>query len=332
MIDSKPRLVSDSLKTLEVENLNRSNRAYYNLLKVITDDKTYVNFTNDSLINSVTYYYKSHDPKNPNLIRSLAYQGIVRTRLGIRDSTVYEPLREASRLLNSSPQPNPSLGYLINYFLGNINYNGRNYSSAEDNYKSAYEFALLEKDSIHLFDTFLALFWNEMQLRNIEKGKNYLDSLSVYYSLLPGKDYFILNAQSFYYDVVGDPVTALEKEKAKLSLVRSQDEDVDISRLYFNVSKKYLGFGRLDSAMLYAQIAIDMIEDSTFRQNYLYYQNVADIAELQNNPVLANTYLRDAFNMYINSAHDRYNTQITELEKKYDLTESENFKGTPAKS
>ncbi|MDD4698504.1 MAG: hypothetical protein PHR52_13375, partial [Fermentimonas sp.] len=79
MIDSKPRLVSDSLKTLEVEKLNRTNRAYYNLLKVITDDKTYVNFTNDSLINSVTYYYKSHDPKNPNLIRSLAYQGIVRT-------------------------------------------------------------------------------------------------------------------------------------------------------------------------------------------------------------------------------------------------------------
>lgn len=324
MIDSKPRLVSDSLKTLEVEKLNRSNRAYYNLLKVITDDKTYVNFTNDSLINSVTYYYKSHDPKNPNLIRSLAYQGIVRTRMGVRDSTVYEPLREANRLLNSSSHPNFSLGYLINYFLGNINYNGRNYTSADEHYQKAYEFALLEKDSVHLFDTFLAFFWNEMQQRNIEKGKNYLDSLSAFYSLLPDKDYFILNAQSFYYDVIGDPVTALEREKAKLSLVRSQDENIDISRVYYNISSRYVGLQSLDSAMLYAQIALDMIKDSTYRQNYLYHLKIADIAEMQDNFTLANRYRKDAFEMYINSAQDRFNTQIAEFEKRYDLTESEN--------
>ncbi|MDD4778287.1 MAG: hypothetical protein PHV53_08380 [Fermentimonas sp.] len=324
MIDSKPRLVSDSLKTLEAENLNRSNRAYYNLLKVITDDKTYVNFTSDSLINSVTYYYRNHDPKNPNLIRSLAYQGIVRTRIGVRDSTVYEPLREADKLLSAQENPNPSLGYLIHYFLGNINYIGKNYSSADDHYQRSHEFAHLEKDSVHLFDTFLALFWNEIQQKNLEKGKNYLDSLSAFYSLLPGKDYFILNAQSFYFDVVGDPVRALEKEKAKLSLVGLQDENIDISRVYFNVSKKYLGFGILDSAMLYAQIAIDMIEDSTFRQNYLYYQNVADIAEMQDNFTLANKYRKNAFEMYVNSAQDRFNTQIAEFEKRYDLTEAEN--------
>ena len=127
VIDKDPGLVSDSLKTLAIYNMNRPNRAYYNLLKVISDDKTYVDFTSDSLINLATDYYKTHDPKNPNLIRALAYQGIVRTRMGIMDSTVYEPLREAESLFNASVNPNPSLGYLINYFLGNINYNGRNY-------------------------------------------------------------------------------------------------------------------------------------------------------------------------------------------------------------
>lgn len=324
MIDSNPRLVSDSLKTLDVESLNRSNRAYYNLLKTISDDKTYVDFTSDSLINSVTYYYKSHDPKNPNLIRSLAYQGIVRTRMGIMDSTVYEPLREASRLLNATSQPNPSLGYLINYFLGNINYNGRNYISANEHYQKAKDFAQLEQDSVHLFDTYLAFFWNEMKMRNIVNGKNYLDSLSAFYNLLPEKDYFIFNAQSFYYDVIGDPVTALEREKAKLSLVRSQDESIDVSRVYYNISSRYVGLQLLDSAMLYAQIALDMIKDSTYSQNYLFYQSIADIAEKQNNTEMAHLYRKEAFELYKNSIRERLDTQITELEKKYDLTESEN--------
>ena len=323
VIDKDPGLVSDSLKTLAIYNMNRPNRAYYNLLKVISDDKTYVDFTSDSLINLATDYYKTHDPKNPNLIRALAYQGIVRTRMAIMDSTVYEPLREAESLFNASVNPNPSLGYLINYFLGNINYNGRNYLSANEHFQTAINYSHIERDSVHLFDTYLAIFWNEMQQRDLVKGKNYLDSLSAFYNRLPDKDYFILNAQSVYYDVVGDPVKALEREKAKLSLTRTQ-EDIDISRVYYNVSSRYVGLQSLDSAMLYAQIALDMIADSTYRHNYLYHLKIADIAEMQENFTMANSYRKKAFEMYINSAQDRFNTQIAEFEKRYDLTESEN--------
>src|SRR5690606_7808636 len=116
-------------------------KAYYDLLKVISDDKTYVNFTNDSLINSVSDYYRSHEPRERNFIRSLAYQGIVRTRMGVKDSTVYEPLREADQLIQASFVPDPSLGYLINYFLGNIHYNNRNYDSAESYFLRTLNFA-----------------------------------------------------------------------------------------------------------------------------------------------------------------------------------------------
>src|SRR5690554_6492309 len=279
MMDSMPQRVADSLRLLQDANMSRSNRAYYNLLKVIADDKTYVNFASDSLIVSVTDYYRNHDPRNRNHIRSLAYQGIVRTRMGVKDSTVYDPLREADRLLKSMSPPDPSLGYLINYFLGNIHYNNRNYSTANDYFRLTLDFARVENDSIHVFDTYLALYWNEMQQEKFKEGKMYLDTLSLFYNLLPGKDYFILNAQSIYYDVIGEPGKALEREKELLLATSQQKENIDLSRLYYNISDRFTGIKQLDSAMIYAQLAIEHIQDTLYRQNYLYYQNAANIAE-----------------------------------------------------
>jgi len=324
MMDSMPQRVADSLRLLQDANMSRSNRAYYNLLKVIADDKTYVNFASDSLIVSVTDYYRNHDPRNRNHIRSLAYQGIVRTRMGVKDSTVYDPLREADRLLKSMSPPDPSLGYLINYFLGNIHYNNRNYSTANDYFRLTLGYARAEHDSIHVFDTYLALYWNEMEQRNLNKGKLYLDTLSSFYNLLPGKDYFILNAQSIYYDVTGVPQKALEQEKTKLSLYQVQNEKIELSRVYFNISNIYAGLERLDSAMLYARLAIDCIEDSTHRQSYLFYQNVADIAEKLGDFSLSNKFLKSSIEFHNQSIRERLDMQIAELEKRYDLTEAEN--------
>ena len=170
LIDSIPYAISDSLSLIDYNDLSRTTRAYYNLLKVVSDDKTYVNFTSDSTINSVAAWYKGHDPQNTNYIRALAYQGIVRTRLGVKDSTVYEPLREADKLLQSMPHPDPSLGYLVNYFLGNIHYNSRNYSSAAQYYQKTLDYAHKENDSTHIFDTYLAFFWNEMLHENVDQG------------------------------------------------------------------------------------------------------------------------------------------------------------------
>ena len=324
MVDAAPQSVSDSLELLKNMNMSRSNRAYYNLLKVISDDKTYVNFTSDSLIVSVTDYYRIHDPKSRNHIRSLAYQGIVRTRMGVKDSTVYDPLREADGLLRSMPQPDPSLGYLVNYFLGNIHYNNRNYPTAHDYFRRTLDFAREENDSLHVFDTYLALYWNEMEQKEFVGGQKYLDTLSSFYNLLPGKDYFILNAQSIFYDVIGEPGKALEREKELLLVTSQQKENIDLSRLYYNMSYRFITIEQLDSAMIYAQLAIEHIQDTLYRQNYLYYQNAANIAESSGNYFLADRYRKEALNLYRSSTTDRLDIQVAELEKKYDLTEAEN--------
>src|SRR5690554_3507565 len=298
MIDSVPQQVVDSLELMNAANMSRPNRAYYHLLKVISDDKTYVNFTSDSLIVAVTDYYRTHDPRNRNHIRSLAYQGIVRTRMGVKDSTVYDPLREADKLHKSMATPDPSLGYLVNYFLGNVHYNNRNYTTANDYFRHTLDYAREEKDSIHVFDTYLALYWNEMQQKNFDESKLFLDTLTMFYRELPGKEYFILNAQSIYFDVMGEPEKALEREKAKLQLYDTQDENIELSRLFYNIAYRFIGIEQLDSAMLYAQRAVEFVEDTTHRQSYLFYQGVADIAELQGNYFLSNKNLRIAYELH----------------------------------
>ncbi|MCB5252332.1 MAG: hypothetical protein LHW51_05070, partial [Candidatus Cloacimonetes bacterium] len=70
MLDHDPQLVADSLRTIDREELSRAGKAYYDLLKVISDDKTYVNFTSDSLINAVSDYYRSSNPEHNNFIRA----------------------------------------------------------------------------------------------------------------------------------------------------------------------------------------------------------------------------------------------------------------------
>ncbi len=324
LIDSRPANISDSLKTIDQKNLSRDNRAYYHLLKVISDDKTYVNFKNDSLINSVVNYYKNHDSKSNNYIRSLAYQGIVRTRMGINDSTVFEPLKEADRLFHQQNTPDPSIGYMIHYFLGNINYNSRNFDVANTYFHDALTFARLENDSLHIFDTFFASYWSLMAKEDFINGKLYLDSLSFYYNILTDKRHLILNAQSTYHDIRGEHEIALEKEKMKLPLALSQNNTSALSKVYYNLSDRYSSLNKIDSAMHYAVLAIEYASELDDSYNYLLYENVASIAEKTGNFNVSNNYRKTASELYQKFSKERFSTQIIELEKKYDLTEAEN--------
>ena len=323
LLENNPEAVSDSLKTIDPQTLSRENRAYYNLLKTISDDKTYFEFTSDSLITRVADYYHLHEPYSNNYIRALTYKGIVRTRMGITDSTVYEPLKKADHIFHTQKAPDPATGYILHYFLGNTHYYNGNFELAGKYFQETLLNAKLKNDSLHIFDAYLAIYWNEMMRRNLDNSKKYLDSLSTFYDTLPNKRYFVLNAYSVYYEANGQYEKALECDKLRLSLAPIQ-KDIDVSSLYFVISDRYHGLNQLDSAMLYGQIAIENIVDEDKKENYLLYENVAKIAEKQQNYLLANTYRQRAFALYEKSVKDRLNTQVMELEKKYDLSEAEN--------
>lgn len=324
LLEKEPSAISDSLNRIDPGTLSRENRAYYSLLKTIADDKTYYEFKSDSLISKAVDFYHLHEPYGNNYIRALTYQGIVRTRMGITDSTVYEPLKKAENIYHANNNPDLSIGYILHYFLGNTHYYNRNFELADKYFQETLDNAKLKNDSSHIFDAYLAIFWNEMMQRDMVHSKMYLDSLSNFYNALPLKRYFILNASSVFYEVNGEFEKALEYDKLQLELAPIQ-KDIDISSLYYAVSNRYSKLNQLDSAMLYAQVAIESIVDKNKKENYLFYNNVANIAEKQQNFSMANKYRKQAFELYEKSVKNRLNTQIMELEKKYDLSEAENI-------
>lgn len=73
LLQEQPEAIRDSLVTLRPGELSQANRAYYGLLKTIADDKTYVDFTSDSLINSVESYFHEQAFGSNHHIRALTY-------------------------------------------------------------------------------------------------------------------------------------------------------------------------------------------------------------------------------------------------------------------
>ncbi len=325
LLEEQPQNIKDSLLTLNFHRLSRANRAYYGLLKTISDDKTYTDFTSDSLINNVQNYFNRHEKGSDNHIRSLAYLGIVRYRMGNKDSTVFTPMKEGEQLYLKQKQPNPNTGNMLYYYLGDLLSHNNDFRSADKYFNKALQLAKQRKKSVHIFDAYLALFWNKMEQKRYDCGKLYLDSLNEVTDLSPDQQYRLLTSRSLYHEIENDFEKELDCEKAKLPLVPHLKEPIQLFRLYYALSDAYAHNNLLDSAMYHAYTAITYIRDSTNKLNYLLYGNVADIAKKQQNLSLALEYKDKAFKEYSKSIHSRLNTQVLELEKRYNLSESENI-------
>lgn len=324
LCDSLPEAIRDSLNTLSTSCLSFNNRALHGLLRTITGDKAHLSFTSDSLINRVEAYYRWHDQESRNHVRSLIYQGIVRVRMGVTDSTVYEPLKEALAILHSQKNPDPTLLYFAHYYMGHIHRECDSSDAALFHFQQALACAKRDNNASHLFDIYLKLFWLRMSEKEYGDARSYLDTLATH-ARTPEDNYFLLNAEAVYLDMQGEYREALEKEKEQMQLSLYLKEKPEYYRIYYSLSDRYFNLNRLDSALYYARRAIAHIEDSTYRLNYLLYENAADIAAEMNDYRLADDYRRQALKAYDISVKGRLDTQIHELEKRYDLAEVKNL-------
>lgn len=324
MLEANPEAVRDSLQTLNPAILSNENNAYCGLLKIISDDKTYTEFTSDSLIRETENYYRNH-AKSSNLhIRSLVYMGMVRIRMGMIDSTALIPLKEAEIIFNNLDNQNPSVGYLLNFFLGKVHHENKNFSFASKYFKKALQFSKEEKNFAHSFDSYMAMFWNSMEQEKFNEGKKYLDSLGMINSKSIDEQYFLLNAQSVYYDTQNMHEKSLEKEKEQIKLAPHIKEKPEVFRLYYSISDQYKDMNQLDSAAVYALKAIEHISDTTYQLNYLLYENVADIAEISGDYHTANNYRKQAALIREKTIEKETDKHILKLEKQYDLSRAEN--------
>ena len=323
VLDDDPEAIKDSLLQINPTDLSQNNRAYYNLLKIIAGDKTYFDFTSDSLINDVEKQLHRHQTGSELHIRSLIYQGVVRYRMGVTDSTAFLPLKEAEKLYANLKPANLKIGYMMYYYLGKILEKNDNDKHAVDYYKKALQIAEVEKNMLHIFDCALTLFWNHMKIKDQINVEHYLKKLEEHPDKSIDEEYFFLNALSAYFHSQNRYEEALEINKKQVRLAQQIREDPEIFKLYHSISHDYLNLNQLDSALLYIEKSINNIVDSNYVLNYLIYEKAAQISEAQNNYIVANDYRKKAMDFRNISVAQETNTTILELEKKYNHAEAE---------
>lgn len=323
-LSTHPESVRDSLQTIDRGHLSRANNAYYGLLKTISDDKTYVDFTSDSLINEVEQYYNNHERASNHHVRSLLYLAIVRYRVETSDSTIMSSLKEAENYYHHQQDQSPEIGYMIHYYLGEVLTRNSQSKSALSYYQKSLDFAKTLNSKRHLYDAYTALFWCEMIQKNYHTGKRYLDTLQQFYHLSPDEKYAFYSAQSVYYDTQKAAQKALQAKKEQLDLVPHLKHKKEFFRLYLSIADRYHDLNELDSALYYAQMAVSHITDTTYVYNYMLFDKVAKIAEAKSDYQTASTNRKIATEMLANSIDHITQTEVVELEKKYALMEVEN--------
>ena len=325
LLSLQPEAVLDSLKQINPSQLNTYNKAYYQLLEVIAKDKTYFEFSSDSLINSTVDVLSTYRSKQTNIYaRSLMYQGIVRYRMNITDSTAYQPLKEAKTLFQTLTPLELKNHYLCLYYLGEIHEKNNNTKLASTYYTNAVQIAKSLNDSSYLYSTYSGLFWISMKRSDYNSAKHYLDTLSNH--KMVGDEFTISfkNMQSAYFQYTEQHNNAIKIEKEILKIKdKLQLSNGSISNFY-SISKSYLTVSQLDSALKYPTLAVEAIQDTNYHLNYLYYHNLGLIAQKMKKSELSSTAYKKTYELMDRNIDKNIDTKLIELEKKYDLTESEN--------
>ena len=318
----QPEATADSLKQIHPARLSHFNRGYYQLLKVIALDKTYYNFTSDSLINATVHMLSRHKRAYPRTYaRSLLYQGLVRYRMGVTDSTAYEPIKEAADILEVKKINDPLLLYFCYHYLGLIHNENNNPSYSILYYEKAIKKIKQYGDKNYLLMTYFEITWTYLKINKIDAAKQYIDTLINVKNITDAQKASINQILSVYYDSTNEPLKALEINK---HLVTSDYNYTDLSSMLFKISNNYKALNKLDSALLYAIKAEECKPDSDYYLNNLYYQNIGEISEqLKLWHISANAY-RKAYQLKEKATLKALDKQIMTLEKKYDLKEAEN--------
>lgn len=252
------------------------------------------------------------------------YQGIVRYRMQITDSTAYQPLREAARVFHSLTPPDLKNQYLCLYYLGEIHDKNNNINQSKIYYRKAAQIAKQLADTSYLFSSYMSLFWNSMKKTNYSLSALYLDTLSNYQR---ENEKFIIsykNMQSVYFETLGQREKSIELEKQILQLKKKPEYRNTLISNFYNISIAYHKLNQPDSALKYAELSVEVIRDTSYQLNHLYYLNLAKTAEKMGNWKLSASSYKKTYELMNRNVDKNLDTKILEIEKKYNLTEAEN--------
>lgn len=324
LLESQPTLVLDSINALEEVKLSRFNTAYSNLLKTIALDKTDFIFKNDSVIKKSAEVLSHYNKDFAELYaRSLLYEGIVRFRMGINDSTAYVPIKTATNILENSKLENSRSAMFAYYYLGTLFFANNNPEQSIAYFKKAIQVAKHFGHRNYLYNSFRDLAWSYMQNYDWDNTKLCIDTLSGFQNLSELEVIDISLIKSSYYESVNEPQKALF---INLKLINDTLylKNSDISKTYYKVSKNYKNLDQKQQSLFYAEKAVENITDTANLLNYFYYENAAEIAASLKHWEKSSQVLIEAYRLKSKLMEINNKAALLELEKKYDLNKAEN--------
>lgn len=314
----------DSLSAIDPEDLNKENEAYYYLLSAVIGSKLNQEFLNDSAITASVDIFRKPIPDR-DFARALIYQGAVRYRVeDISDSLVFVSFKEVEALVNSYPDLVSGKDLVkLWFYLGLLHKNNQNLQLADEYLGLALEKAREVGDVESEVVTSLAMFWRYLRSGQRERALAVLDDLGDLEGVSAELRYDITNARAAFYMLSGNYSNALEGYLELKSLVPQMEGEPKLSNVYYSICSAYKGMGKKDSALFYAQKAVEHFNDSVSDyQDYYLFANLAEIAADQEYFNLAVKSYRNAVNFLIKKVGDRSEKKIFELEKQYDLSQA----------
>lgn len=314
----------DSFKNLNANNYEKS---YLELIKIIVSEKKGISFTSDSLINNIVNEFEKKPHYYPqNYLRALLYQGIIRYKSGISDSKAYEPIKKALTLSENAGEKESLYlrdSQIAYYYLGLIHYKNNNITQSHEYFKQALFIAENINDSTILFKTYRDMYWNRMKALDFFTAKSILLSLQTFPTHSNEQLRDIKNAESAYFNSEKRYRNALKLDYELLQADKQKNDKNALLADYFRISENYKYLNRLDSALYYAELTTKNIIDTSFYLNYYYYLNIAEITAKMNNYKKSSEAYSKVYLLMNNAITKQLNTQILELEKKYDVSEAE---------
>ncbi len=321
----EPKIAEDTLKMFNIKHLSRYNRGYYQLVDAIIKDKNYFPFTSDSLIMDAVRLLKRKKGERPfPYARALMYSGVVRYRMGITDSTAYNPMKDALKIMEKeTPRAVRNLS-LIAQYLGVIHDANDNMAQAYRYFKKSLTYAKQINKVDYMFYDYLELVWNRLKTNNLPQAKLYLDTLKNYTYLSESNKVGYENVMAVYYYYNKEYKKALELDHVLEKQVHLLAPD-ELYKFYYRLSDSYKALQDYKNAYHYMQLAIQQA-DTTQYLNYILYINAGELAEKAHYTQEAAKAYRAAYDLLDKSIEKQLDKKILELEKKYDYTEVENKK------
>ena len=317
LMTADPQAALDTLKTIDssdAASLPRADRAFYTLLRTEAEYKCYMPVAGNTTISEAVDYYRRKGPED-RLARALTMQGAVLSESGDPDGAMLaykeaEPLLEHSGDLEQLGLLHTRIGDLYQKSIVNDKNAILRFRQALQCFEKA---GLPERImSSHLsLARMLLVDSADKAVPHLEKGLSMAEALHDTLNMLSAYSLYAFKEQS--PDKLAQIARRSEQLYEEISVPSLIEEDI-INSINYCCAELFMDAEKQDSSLLFLN-SIRMRDEV---DSLSYYTIMARLYEKENNTKKATECLRATNDIILRILKEGYDSQLIEVEKKYD--------------